>query len=131
MLFDMEDYLRAGVIGQNQTPITPATWGDIGSTSRETRAAFFKSVENWYLQANICPEGPCTDTPQTVYAEYLDKKAKFILAGDGVWSKLEEPDINGQLGRAEYDRYVAELKDLMKTIKKLFIVLEGGKLRKI
>lgn len=131
MLFDMEDYRGNGVIGQNQVPMTPGKWGDVASTSRETANAFFKAVENWYVSANLAPEGTCKVTPQTVYAEYLDKKDKFILARTGVWGKLEEPDTNGQLGRAEYDAYVASLKDLMKTIKKLFIVLEGGKLKKV
>jgi hypothetical protein len=131
MLFDMEDYLRAGVIGQNQTPITSQTWEDIGGSSRETRDAFFKAVEKWYIAANLAPEGTCKVTPQSLYAEYLTKKDIFIITQNAVWNKLGEPDINGQLGRAEYDNYVSELKDLMKTVKKLFIVLEGGKLKKI
>jgi hypothetical protein len=131
MLFDMEDYLVEGIIGPNQTPLNPSKWGGIAETSRATRDAFFKALGEWYNAANLAPEGTCKVTPQTLWTELTERKDKFIITQNAVWSKLEEPDINGQLGRAEYDNYVTELKDLMKTVKKLFIVLEGGKLKKI
>ena len=127
MLFDMEDYLDWGIIGLNQTPITSQKWEDIATTSRATRDAFFKSLQEWYNTANLAPEGTCKVTPQSLWAELNTKKDAFIIIQDETWTKMEE----STLTRAEYDNYVTELKDLMKTVKKLFIVLEGGKLRKI
>ena len=127
MLFDMEDYLGWGIIGLNQTPITSQKWEDIATTSRATRDAFFKSLPGWYNAANLAPEGTCKVTPQSLWAELNTKKDAFIIIQDETWTKMEE----STLTRAEYDNYVTELKDLMKTVKKLFIVLEGGKLRKI
>jgi hypothetical protein len=123
----MEDYLSAGVIGQDQLPITSQTWGDIGAISRQTRDAFFKALAQWYISANLAPEGTCKVTPQLLWAELNTKKDAFIIIQNEIWTKMEE----STLTRAEYDNYVSELKDLMKTVKKLFIVLEGGKLKKI
>ena len=128
MLFDMEDYRLNGVIGQNQVPMTAGKWTDVCSTSRAARDAFFKAVGEWYFAANICPEGTCTITPQILYAEYLDKRNTFITTQNNAWDKLEN---SITLTRTEYDNYVSELKSLMKTLKKLFIVLEGGKLKKV
>jgi hypothetical protein len=127
MLFDMEDYLRAGVIGQSQLSLTPIMISDMGTTARQTRDAFFKGLTQWYNAANIRPAGTCKVTPQSLWAEISTKKDAFIIIQDEAWKKMED----SALTRAEYDAYVAALKDLMKTIKKLFIVLEGGKLKKV
>jgi hypothetical protein len=127
MLFDMQDYRAAGVIGTNQIPISQSTWMDMGTTARATREAFFKAVDEWYLAATICPEGTCVVTPQSLYAEYLAEKAKFIITQDELWAKLGD---GTPVTRTEYDNYVLALKRIMKTIKNLFAVTEGDRFRK-
>jgi hypothetical protein len=57
LLFDLQDYIPL-------LPKCPTTsdWGDMYITATETRNAFMKALEQWYLASTTClpKDGPCT-----------------------------------------------------------------------
>lgn len=56
MLFDLEDYINAGVIGNNQLPATGINWEDTYSTARSTRDNHIKAVMDYFRVAiNFVP----------------------------------------------------------------------------
>ena len=127
MLFDMEDYRSMGMIGRNQTPMTPQKWQDVATIAQATRDALFKSVGEWYSQSNMCDEGTCRVTPSSLYAEYVVKRDNFIIVQNSMLTKL----VDGELTKSEYDNYTASLKSVMSTVKRLCIVVDGDSLAKI
>ena len=125
MLFDLEDYYNAGVIGINQNgPISPQTWEDCATTYIATRDAFYKAFGEWLDASDIC-SSTCSDRILTLKQEYLDNKDILTESGVIFWNGL----IAGNLTKEQHTTYSDALDELMYSVRKLLSILDGDKFK--
>lgn len=53
MLFDLEDYRSQGIIGPNHKPANQVNWVDRFTTSRATRDAYLKAINEYFLSVQV------------------------------------------------------------------------------
>ena len=53
MLFDLEDYKGAGIIGVARKSVEDVYWGDSYITWRATHDAYRKAVNEWFLESDV------------------------------------------------------------------------------
>jgi hypothetical protein len=110
MLFDLEDYFSSGGIGQYNRPPYASPYGDKGDylgTARETRNAFLKAVNEWFLASTAWhPPYTCTPNPdsyyygefQDAYINYMIKYLIFVNAYAGGCNEINfDPPCTGTL----------------------------------
>ena len=69
MLFDLEDYRAWGIIGPDNKPANQINWVNPHTTSRATRDAYLKAVNEYFLSAQVL----CTpEEAQTLNVKQLE-----------------------------------------------------------
>lgn len=128
MLFDLEDYYNSGVIGNNQTPMTPQKWDEIYTISRQTRDAFDKGFNEWInLQVDLANRGgsACMTTINELVQEYEDNFATLVAVSDAFWDSLIDSDYN----KEAHEIYSDALDAMMYSVRKLLSIFEGDKVK--
>ena len=72
MLFDLEDYTYARIIGTNSLPADQISWVGPHTTARATRDAYLKSVNEYVLAAGGCSSAAEKRALESKYFEFLD-----------------------------------------------------------
>lgn len=128
MLFDLEDYYNGGVIGNNQTPMTPQKWDDAYATARQTRDAFDKGFNEWInLQVDLANRGgsACMTTINELVQEYEDNYDTLVDVSDAFWDSL----IDGEYNKEAHEIYSDALDAMMYSVRKLLSIFEGDKVK--
>lgn len=78
MLFDLEDYKNAGIIGVARKSVENVYWGDSYTTWRATHDAYRKAVNEWFLASNVM--APAEDKQQLM-VNFISIMDKFTESG--------------------------------------------------
>ena len=124
LTFDLEDYMNEGVIGVNQSPMTPQKWDILYTTFRATRDALDKAITEWILAADIC-ESTCSDKIWELRNEYYDNYDTLVEKGVPFWEGL----VNGEYTKEKHTEYSDALENMMYSLRKLLSILEGNKIK--
>ena len=128
MLFDLEDYYNSGVIGDNQTPMTPQKWDEAYAISQQTREAFDKGFNEWIdKQIDLANRGgsACMTTINELVQEYEDNYDALVNVSDAFWDSL----IDGAYNKEAHKIYSDALDAMMYSVRKLLSIFEGDKVK--
>lgn len=124
LTFDLEDYINSGVIGVNQSPMTPQKWDDLYTAFRATRDALDKAIREWILAVDIC-ESTCSDKITELRNEYYDNYDILVEKGVVFWEGL----VDGEYTKEKHKEYSEALENMMYSLRKLLSILEGNKIK--
>jgi hypothetical protein len=124
MLFDMQDYVRAGIIGPNQTPMTTADWEDMRSTAAETRDAFEFRVGQ-YIDASNIATSPCDDKLTELLQLRLDSYDAYVEQFDIFWPALIDDSATAE----QYKAYTDSLETYVKSVRSLVAIIDGDRFK--
>jgi hypothetical protein len=128
MLFDLEDYYNAGVIGVNQTPMNSAKWDDMYATARQTRDAFDKGFNEWINnQVDLANQSgsTCLSKINDLVQEYETNFQALEDASPLFWNSL----IDGAYNKEAHELYSDRLDAMMYSVRKLLSIFEGDKVK--
>ena len=74
MLFDLEDYKGAGIIGVARKSVEDVYWGDSYITWRVTHDAYRKAVNEWFLASNVMAS---VEDKHQLMVNYININDKF------------------------------------------------------
>jgi len=122
MLFDLEDYIRGGVIGLNTQCVDCTIWEDMRNTAEQTKLAYFKALNEWHASAVDClgPSNPCKPEIDSLWAKFQDFLIYYNDVWDRFWSAL---GCNGTFTDSicnEYRKAMVDLKCIAKQMMRLF-----------
>jgi hypothetical protein len=128
MLFDMQDYLNAGVIGPNQLPDSAINWTLVRDTAQATRDAMNKIVGQYILETEGVNKLLYSETDPACLAELERAKQRkteafdrLVAAHDTFWAAK----IAGQRTYYEYNAYSKAVELYVKSIRSLMVILDG------
>lgn len=124
LTFDLEDYINSGVIGVNQSPMTPQKWDDLYTTFRATRDAVNRAITEWIQTADIC-ESSCSEKITELKNEYYANYDIFFEKGVVFWEGL----VNETYTKEKHKEYSDALENMMYSLRKLLSILEGNKIK--
>ena len=128
MLFDLQDYYSAGIIGDNQTPMSPLDWTQSFATFNEVSNAFDKAVNEWIdLQIGLATVGgsDCLIKINELAQEYQDNSVALSDAAPDYWNSL----INNSYDKAAHKVYSDALDAMMYSVRKLLSIFDGDKVK--
>lgn len=126
MLFDLQDYYSAGIIGDNQTPMSPSDWTQSFANFTAVFNAFDKSVDEWIdLQIELATAGgsDCIIKINELAQEYQDNSVSLSDAAPDYWNSL----INNSYDKTAHKVYSDALEAMMYSVRKLLSIFEGDK----
>ena len=114
----LQDYIKWGIIGPEQSNINDINWTGAYDSFKEKRNEHYKLVDDWYKYSNITEE----DEFYTIdaYNEWLGNKDIFDTNSEIMWQSL----IGKSLTQEQYDDYINSLSNLMESLKLLFMVVD-------
>ena len=124
MLFDLEDYISAGIIGPNNECVTCEGYGDMWVTATQTKEVYFKSLNEWYLASTCClvDGDPCLPAIKKLWNQIQI----FIKYYSIIWRKFWE---SLQCGKVFSDdicnQYRKAMVDLKCMVKQLLRLVDG------
>lgn len=126
MLFDLQDYVSAGIIGTNQQPMDSSKWNDMYQTYRYARDAFFKNFREWIDSEVLLSQlgnSECLDKINDLVEEFnlnADNHEELAVI---FWAGL----INGEYSKSAHKDYSDSLDKLMYSIRKLLSIFNNDK----
>ena len=132
MLFDLEDYygLKRQMGLQGRTCPSGQEWEDFKDTTKNTRDAYLKSLNEWYLSSTVCldTKSDCYRSIKEQYDLVIDlSQGKLIEEQD----KFFDSNINGTITQEIIDSYRIFMADYRCEIKKLIKLVDGDEFNKI
>jgi hypothetical protein len=125
MLFDFEDYINGGVVGTETDCVDCGVWEDMAATARETKDAWFKALNEWYLSATCClaPNDPCLPAIKKMWEGFLNFYQNYY---SDVWLRFwEAHSCDGTFTVDICNEYRKAMIDLKCMVKQLMRLVDG------
>ena len=124
MLFDLEDYVRAGIIGPDQQPMNSEKWQDCKTTFAATRDSSNVIINQWLDASNICSDAKCETARNSLTAEYSLAYTDLYETGEIFWDSL----INSTYTKQIHKNYSDAIEKYMSIIRRLLILIDTDRL---
>jgi hypothetical protein len=123
MLFDINDYVGAGIIGTAQQPMSSSDWELCRETANATLGALNKAMDEFILAYVSC-DTECEAKITEVVNEYAVNKLDYTTKGEIFWESL----INSTFTEQIHKDYSNSLNAYMYSVRKIFNIFDGDRL---
>jgi hypothetical protein len=97
MLFDLEDYRVWGIIGPDNKPANQINWVEPYTTSRATRDAYHKAVNEYFLASQVMCTPEEAQIMNVKYVAFLESNLALGLLSKEFWQAMVSLPITSQL----------------------------------
>jgi uncharacterized delta-60 repeat protein len=97
MLFDLEDYRSAGIIGPDNKPANQINWVYPYTTFRQTRDAYLKAVNEYFLASQVMCTPEEAQIMNVKYVAFLESNLVLGPLSKEFWQAMVSLPIAGQL----------------------------------
>ena len=132
-LFDLADYYGSRIIGNQyeEIPICDTKWCDMATTARETRNAYLKTLNQWYLASVTCLEdGDCKDAILAKWAVVQNDITLYNNSLVAFWGMMcnetNLEDCTGEYDPTLYQNYINAQDTLQCDIEELTYLVDDG-----
>lgn len=127
MLFNFEDYLNSNLIGKDTQCATCSDWGVMYTTAKQTRDAFFKAMNQWYLSATTCltPNSVCYKSVVSLWSKFEMETIPQFNENMALFFESQSCNPTTPFNNLICDGYRESLTKLKCDIKQLLRLVDG------